>query len=553
MDINGIGPGEDFVSVLDSRVASSDVLIALIGPVWASVADDKGRRIDQQDDFVRYEIARALALGKRLIPVLVGGAAMPRTEELPPSLAGLARCQAHVVDDRRFAYDLDALIRAIEHRPSLLGQFLELANAERWRRWRQASTGGVALLMLFLGWVQLFDVFGLDARIESYTMALGDLVASVPVSERIVVISFDERSEARLGPPGVAWRSEHARLIDRLVSAGAKVIVFDLFFERPGPADAEFVAAIERARQQGSQVVVGVRQMLDGRAAVFPGLEKAASGLGLLCIGGRVGYASVAPLAVIKSTGATAGGNDSPVVGDNSLMALSLLASGGRTLAVDETRRTLTVVGEQGRILWQGSLALVKEQFEASGELSDDCPLLVAGDRVAELMIRMAPVSIWRAALRRYDYEQVGGPDGGFAPGQLAGRIVLIGDGRPGKDDFRTRRGLQREVRHGVELHADVVNNLIQGIQVRRLETVSQFLLLLLLAAAGGWLRVWPPGTSALVRGTLVVSLLLAYLGLTVVLYTSYGLLLNTAYHVCAFLLAYFLLGRLVAQSVRPA
>ena len=548
MDIGGIAPGEDFVNVLDARVADSDVVIALIGPGWLNASDERGRRIDQPDDFVRYELAAALEQGKRLIPVLVSGARMPGADQLPPALARLARCQAHPVDDSRFAYDLDALIRTLERRPSLLGQFMELATAERWRRWRQASTAGVALLMLCLGWVQLFDVFGLDARIESYTMALGDLAASAPVSDRIVVVGFNEKTEARLGPPGPDWRGEHARLIDQLAAAGAKIIVFDLFFETPGAADAELVAAIERARQRGSQVFIGVRRLVAGRVAVVPELGEAVSGLGLLCIGGRIGYASVAPLAVVKPlpTGQTS--SASPAADSGRFIALALLALGAETLAVEPRLGQVTVVSDNDQTLWQGPLEPAKVQVEASGELSDDCPLLAYGDHVAEVMIRVAAAGAWRDPGRRYDYEQVAA----FKPGQLEGKIVLIGDARPGQDEFRIRRGLHAEQRHGVELHADVVNNLAQAIQVRRLGTLPQFLLMLLLAAAGAWLRVARPGTPTVVRWLLVASVLLAYLGMAIVLYTSYGLLLNTAYQIGAFLLAYWLLGRLAARAAHP-
>ena len=553
MDIGGIAPGDDFVKVLDARVADSDVVIALIGPGWLNASDDRGRRIDQPDDFVRYELAAALAQGKRLIPVLVGGARMPGADQLPPALTRLARSQAHPVDDSRFAYDLDALIRSLEHRPSLLGQFMELATAERWRRWRQASTAGVALLMLGLGWVQLFDVFGLDARIESYTMALGDLVASAPVSDRIVVVGFDEKTEARLGPPGPGWRGDHARLIDQLAAAGAKAIVFDLFFETPGAADSEMAAAIERARQRGSQVFIGVRRLAAGRAAVVPALSEAASGLGLLCIGGRIGYASVAPLAVVKPLPAAQTGSDSPAADNGRFIALALRALGAETLAVDPRLRQATVVSGNDQTLWQGPLEPAKVQVEASGELSDDCPLLAAGDRVAEVMIRVAAARAWRDPARRHDYEQVAGPVAFFRPGQLEGKIILIGDARPGQDEFRIRRGLHAEQRHGVELHADVVNNLAQAIQVRRLGTLPQFLLMLLLAAAGAWLRVARPGTPAVVRWLLLFSVVLAWLGLAIVLYTRYGLLLNTAYQIGAFLLAYWLLGRLAARAAHPA
>lgn len=553
MDIGGIAPGEDFVNVLDARVADSDVVIALIGPGWLNASDERGRRIDQPDDFVRYELAAALEQGKRLIPVLVSGARMPGADQLPPALARLARCQAHPVDDSRFAYDLDALIRTLERRPSLLGQFMELATAERWRRWRQASTAGVALLMLCLGWVQLFDVFGLDARIESYTMALGDLAASAPVSDRIVVVGFNEKTEARLGPPGPDWRGEHARLIDQLAAAGAKIIVFDLFFETPGAADAELVAAIERARQRGSQVFIGVRRLVAGRVAVVPELGEAVSGLGLLCIGGRIGYASVAPLAVVKPLPTGQTGSASPAADSGRFIALALLALGAETLAVEPRLGQVTVVSDNDQTLWQGPLEPAKIQIEASGELSDDCPLLATGDRVAEVMIRVAAAGAWRDPGRRYDYEQVAGPVAVFKPGQLEGKIILIGDARPGQDEFRIRRGLHAEQRHGVELHADVVNNLAQAIQVRRLGTLPQFLLMLLLAAAGAWLRVARPGTPAVVRWLLVASGVLAWLGLAIVLYTSYGLLLNTAYQIGAFLLAYWLLGRLAARAAHPA
>jgi CHASE2 domain-containing sensor protein len=545
MDIGQIAPGEDFVEVLDARIRSSDVVIALIGPAWLSVSNEQGRRIEQADDFVRYELAAALTQGKRLIPVLVGGARMPNGKELPAGIGALARCQAHAVDDTRFEYDLDALIRSIERRPSLLRQFMQLASAERLRKWRQGITASIALLMLFSGWVQLFDVFGIDARIESYTMALGDLVSSVPLSDRIVIVSFDQRSEVRLGSPGPGWRHEHARLIDRLVDGGAKVIAFDLFFEKPGSDDAELLAAIHRARERGSRVFVGVRQLLAGRPALIDGLSEAVNGAGLLCVGGRIAYASIAPLVVAKIA-AAAGSSGSGTLGDNGrLPALSLLAAGAATIAIDERLQQLTIVTDRGQTLWQGPLQPVRPQVEASGELSNDCPLLSAGDHVAEAMIRLAPVAAWRDPFRRHDFEQVVGPGATIKPGQLDGKIVLVGDARPGKDEFRVLQGLRPELRHGVELHADVVNNLLQGVHVRRLGATPQFLLMLLLATAAGWIRVAWPVTSALARGLVLFAVVSAYLAATIVIYTSYGVLLNTAYHLGAFLLSYWLLGRL--------
>lgn len=552
MDIDGIAPGEDFVKVLEARVAGSDVVIALIGPTWLNASNAAGRRIDQDSDFVRYELAAAITQGKRLIPVLVAGARMPDASELPSVLGPLARCQAQVIDDTRFAYDLDTLVRSIERRPSLLTQFAQLANSERLRKWRQGSAAGVALLMLFFGWVQLFDMFGIDTHLESYTMALGDLVADLPVSERVVIVSFDERSELRLGSFGPAWRGEHARVVDRLVDAGAGVIAFDLFFEKPGSDDALLIAAIARAREHGTQVFIGVRQLRAGQAVVIPGLREVANGLGLLCIGGRVGYASVAPLAIVKrsdpakaSGAATAG---AAVGSGDRFLALGMLAAGAETLVIDAPRRQLTVADTRGQTVWQGPLEPLSLAVEASGEMANACPLLAAGDQVAEGMIRLAAPGAWRNPLRRYDYEQLAAPAAGTRPGDLKGKIVLIGDGRAGKDEFQVLYGFHREWQQGVELHANVVNNLIQEVEVRRLDQTWQFLLMVLLAATGGWLRLWRPTMPARLRRLLMCAVALVYLGLTLLAYSSYGVLLNTAYHLGSFFLAYLLLGRLALR-----
>src|ERR1700735_846066 len=61
MDVAGIEPGLDFRKAIDANVASCGVLLAVIGPSWASVTDSAGaRRLDNANDFVRLEIASAL-------------------------------------------------------------------------------------------------------------------------------------------------------------------------------------------------------------------------------------------------------------------------------------------------------------------------------------------------------------------------------------------------------------------------------------------------------------------------------------------------------------
>ena len=114
-DIDSIEPGDDFVDVLNSAVGSCDVLLALIGAEWLTVADENGsRRIDNPADFVRLEIEAALSRKVRVVPVLVDGAQMPRAEELPPSLAGLARRHALELSPSHFDFETSRLLRVLE-------------------------------------------------------------------------------------------------------------------------------------------------------------------------------------------------------------------------------------------------------------------------------------------------------------------------------------------------------------------------------------------------------------------------------------------------------
>ena len=114
-DVDSIDPGADFVEVITTAVGSCDVLLALIGDRWLTTTDAAGRRrIDDTDDFVRLEIEAALARNIRVVPILVGGARMPRADNLPTSLAKLARRQALELSPNRFDSDLSRLFKVLE-------------------------------------------------------------------------------------------------------------------------------------------------------------------------------------------------------------------------------------------------------------------------------------------------------------------------------------------------------------------------------------------------------------------------------------------------------
>jgi hypothetical protein len=128
MDIDAIGLGDDFVEVIETTVAKCDVLIAVIGKNWVTSKDDRGdRRLNNPEDFVRMEIGAALKRKIRVIPVLVDGALMPRSTDLPEDLKPLVRRNALAITGASFVGDCQRLVAAIS-------KDLERAAAEERKR-----------------------------------------------------------------------------------------------------------------------------------------------------------------------------------------------------------------------------------------------------------------------------------------------------------------------------------------------------------------------------------------------------------------------------------
>ena len=145
IDIDGIEPGVDFVRVLEEQVAQCDVLLAVIGKSWTDARDEtNARRLDNPADFVRIEITSALSQEKRVIPVLVGDARMPRSDELPAVLKPLATRGAVRLTHERFRADTVGLIGALQTVLSKLqaerdAQEAKRQEAERLEAARQES------------------------------------------------------------------------------------------------------------------------------------------------------------------------------------------------------------------------------------------------------------------------------------------------------------------------------------------------------------------------------------------------------------------------------
>ncbi len=119
-DLRSIPPGVDFMVELERALAQAAVALVLIGPGWLDARNAAGeRRLEFPDDVVRLEISNVLERTIPVIPVLLGGARMPQSADLPEGLRPLCRRQAVELSDSRWEYDRDALFDALEAQAGL--------------------------------------------------------------------------------------------------------------------------------------------------------------------------------------------------------------------------------------------------------------------------------------------------------------------------------------------------------------------------------------------------------------------------------------------------
>jgi hypothetical protein len=87
MDINDIPFNVYFRQHLDSEVSQATAVLVLIGHGWVDARDEHGRRrLDNPNDYVRVEIETALRKNIPVGVVLIDGAPLPRSDQMPDSL-----------------------------------------------------------------------------------------------------------------------------------------------------------------------------------------------------------------------------------------------------------------------------------------------------------------------------------------------------------------------------------------------------------------------------------------------------------------------------------
>jgi hypothetical protein len=122
MDVDNIALGRDFREVLRENLAFCDLMLVLIGKGWVDAKDRSGRRrLDDPGDFVRVEIGAALKRNIPLTPVLLQGAHMPASEQLPEDLKGLSFRNGFELSHNRWESDVQEMVKrlALGKRPDV--------------------------------------------------------------------------------------------------------------------------------------------------------------------------------------------------------------------------------------------------------------------------------------------------------------------------------------------------------------------------------------------------------------------------------------------------
>ena len=407
---------------------------------------------------------------------------------------------------------------------------LELGRARRRVRWRNrtlAAVLAVGLGLSLLASLRVFDRLPPEWKVESYAVWIGNAFRRPEFSDAIALVATDQALTAD-------WRARHARLLDRLSHARAKVVAFDERMRSEQEADAALADAIRRARARGTEVVLAAGGFDGHTPRLSRAVRDAATAWGVACLGQKwVGTTAIVPLVTSKE-----GWPPSPGLPAFSLAAV--LAYRGDTLArvvdadavgdgAETPGRMATLNPVSGRLV-----PLAFSDRERIRWASAGCEALAPGDEVGTRIIDHSAPGPLRARTLRYEDVETGV----FDAGRVAGRIVVVGTAR---EPFRILRGLSRETRSGMELHADAVNTLLSGVTLRPAPEAWQLVITMVMAAIGGALR------SAVLerrgRRAALAAAALLYLAADVWLYASRQLLLNTLFQLGALCAAYAIVG----------
>lgn len=131
MDVDNLMAGQRFDQELAKALGETDIFLAVMGARWPQILYDRAQAGGR--DYVREEIAQALARGIVVIPVMIERAPLPPQDWLPEDLKALVLHQKHDISHDRFGRDVEELVAAIKTaRKSESGSRRPIARSAGW-------------------------------------------------------------------------------------------------------------------------------------------------------------------------------------------------------------------------------------------------------------------------------------------------------------------------------------------------------------------------------------------------------------------------------------
>ena len=115
-DIDDLVVGSAWPNEIAQRVRHADVTFVVIGPRWAALADERGKRAvldPDEEDVMRSEVEAALRARALIVPVVVEGATVPSADRWPRAFRPLAALHVAALRHDTWDSDLEALLSAL--------------------------------------------------------------------------------------------------------------------------------------------------------------------------------------------------------------------------------------------------------------------------------------------------------------------------------------------------------------------------------------------------------------------------------------------------------
>lgn len=325
-----------------------------------------------------------------------------------------------------------------------------------------ARAGCFVALVVLTVWIS--DLFA-ETRLRMANV----LYVPRATSGEVVIIAVDNASLSEYGRALVMWpRSLHADLIDRVSRAGARVIAFDVLFAETAEGDETFAAAIERAR-------------IDSPAHT------------------RV----VMPVVGVQHSPADPIGHYAHILGPNDTLQAAPIVLGHANVVPDQDgtvrRQPVEISSTNGGDYLSFAITTYLTYLRISPGVFDSVvsrdghtlrltPLrAVPVDDQGSMMINYFgasesdafPVFSYRAVLA-----------GEVDPASLDGKIVLVGlmNNTGLGEMYAVPISFNQTMMSGVEIHANLIETLIQNKPLRQQPRWLQALVIVLLAVGAGML-----------------------------------------------------------------